>query len=208
MALLVFLAATAGAQIVAARLGGRDHSGSLFFAPGETRDYGFGSPANGYQANLSSTLISPGVYNASPGTYTGQNEDNIRNDCKVWKNYGCANNSSMNGLNISYPTSTQAQVNFYGSVSNPLEPPLGTIRWNVTVQIDDSSPLQPTATVNYTTSCYPAHNVKVNGLTVFDSQALASPIPTGNSLKNVFACLTNTLLQVQGSVGPIALPPN
>jgi hypothetical protein len=182
--------------------------GSLFYAPSETRNYGAGSPANGYSANLSSTVVTPGVYMVSGGTYAGADEDGVANDCHFWNAYGWADNSSMNGLGVAYPTSTQEQVNFYGSGSNPLEVPLAQIRWNMTVTIDDSTPSAPWAAVDYTLSCYPAHIVKVNGVTVYDSQSSTPKIPSSNGAGEISYCLTSTVGQQTGSGPKVAVPPN
>jgi hypothetical protein len=182
--------------------------GSLFYAPSVTRNYGGASPANGYSANLASTLVTPGVYNVSGGTYTGADEDNVPCDCNLWNNWGWANKASMQGLGGGYPTNTQANVIFFGNGANPLENPIAQIRWNMTVTIDDSNPNAPWAAVNYTLSCYPAHTVKVNGVVVYDSQNSSPKIPSSNSTPNIFSCLTSTLGQVTGSGPMVHVPAN
>jgi hypothetical protein len=97
-----------------------------------------------------------------------------------------------------------ATVNFVGSGQNPLEytgPGSPSISWNLTVTINESNPAVPTAQVSGTHTCYPAHNVKVNGTVVYDSQTNYG-MPAANSVAYLAECLTGALPPVQ-----VAIPP-
>jgi hypothetical protein len=116
---------------------------NFFSQTGATRNYGYGSPSN--NGLISSYLIDADPYN---GRYGGSDEDGAQYDCYLWNDKGHAATTNMQGKAVSYPMSTQAQVNLYGFGSNPLEfDPTGLeqIRWNMTALIDDSNPNQPTA---------------------------------------------------------------
>jgi hypothetical protein len=122
----------------------------------------------------------------------GNDEDNIQFDCTLWNDRGKADLSTMQGNSVSFPTANQAQINLNGLGQDPLEFKIGGIKWNANITIDDSNPSQPTATVNITHTCYPAHTVKVNGMTVYDKQ------PLFNNTVYLLSCLT-FLPQFNGS---------
>jgi hypothetical protein len=71
---------------------------------------------------------------------------------------------------VLFPYSTQAQVLFTGSGTNPLEAPRALITWQRNVIVDESNPVAPTAYVSFNHTCYPAHTVTVNGMTIYDKQ--------------------------------------
>ncbi len=58
-----------------------------------------------------------------------------------------------------------------GSGSNPLENPLATITWNMFI-VPSDYPNNPSVTVNYQHTCYPAHIIKVNGTVVYSTSRL------------------------------------
>ncbi len=153
-------------------------SGSFQANVGQTRNYGYGSPANG-------------------STLSSADEDGIPNDCYLWNNAGTANTNNMQYYGVSYPTGTQAQITLDGAGSNPLTPS-PPIEWNMTVTINDSTPSQPTAIVNYSHTCYPAHQVKVNGTVVYSYQ------PPRNDMAYIGGCLG--LPAVNGATGAVPVP--
>ena len=116
---------------------------------GPTRSYGRFSPFNG-------TVFGNG------------DEDGVRLDCFLWHNAGKATTDAMSGTVIrSGPTNESGEVFFTGRSSNPLESDAARIRWNVRVTMDGSNPLNVRVTqVAFDHSCFPAHNVKVQGYTV------------------------------------------
>ena len=124
-------------------------SGSVSgFTPacGQTRQYGYGSPANG-------------------STLSQLDEDNISYDCHL---FNAAKTAPASGFTHSETYSTnQGQELFIGSAANPLESAAGPITWNMRTVIDATNPASPTAFVNYNHTCYPAHQVLVNGKTVY-----------------------------------------
>jgi len=66
---------------------------------------------------------------------------------------------------------------------HPLENQSATITWDMRTVLDTTNPLSPTAYVNYNHTCYPAHQVKVNGAVIY------SYIPPDNSPSYLFTCL-------------------
>ncbi len=166
-----------------------------FFAnAGPTRNYGFGSPING--STLSSAPASSDIYN---GPYTGDDEDNLQFDCLKWNDRGKADLSTMQGHSVTFPAGNQAQVNLNGLGQDPLEPKIGGIKWNATVTLNDSNQNQPTAQVNITHTCYPAHIVKVNGTTIYSYQ------PPINNTAYLLSCLT-VLPQTNASSSTVNVP--
>ena len=155
----------------------RDYN--FYYNTGATRNFGFGSPANGSNANLDSYPLTSDIYF---GPYGGADEDTVDLDCYKWNNAGHAPTAGMQVDSVSYPSPTQAQAHLYGSATNPLEPS-PPITWDMNVVVDDSNPASPTAYVNYNHTCYPAHIVKVNGTVVYSYQpAYNNPFYLGNCL--------------------------
>jgi hypothetical protein len=149
---------------------------------GQTRNYGFGSPANG-------------------STLSSGDEDGIPNDCYLWNAAGQAPHPWI--ASVTYPSAHQALVTFSGTASNPLEPQFGGIQWSMLVKLDTSNPGAPAATVSYQNTCYPAHEIAVNG------QVIYSYIPTNNSTTYIVSCLAPGAfgaLGVSGQLGPITVP--
>jgi hypothetical protein len=164
---------------------------NFFRATGETRNYGLGSPAGGNNIQ--------GI-RAAGGLWFGIDEDAFAGDCYRWNASDFGPTNDMNGPIVSYPTNTKAQLNVYGTTSNPLEPAFAQIRWNMTITVDDSNPNAPTAQVSYTHSCYPAHIVKVNGTTVYEYW------PPRNDTMWLHECLLLNLNPLVGQTQPVPVP--
>ena len=173
--------------------------GNLFARGGPTRNYQTpSSPANGSGANLSSTLTTP---TADPWTdsYMGLDEDQTPLDCHRWNLKGEIPNSTMLGVGVAFGNPI-TQVNLFGQGSNPLEPSLAAIKWNLTVSLDTTDPNNPKAWVSGgTTTCYPAHVVKVNGITVY------SALPPQNNIIYIGGCLIGSGSPVSPST-PAVVP--
>jgi hypothetical protein len=178
------------------------HSFGFYANTGATRNYSIGSPANGVFAGIDSNPVNPNDIYAGP--YTGADEDGIRYDCRFWNDWGQSSTSQMQQYNIAYPSSTQVKVGLLGLGQDPLEPKFGGIQWSVAVTIDDSNPSAPSAYVNYAHTCYPAHNVKVNGFVVYDSQRDIG-FPQQNTTGYLMNCLAFAPL-VTGQTQPVAIP--
>ncbi len=145
---------------------------------GPTRQYAYGSPANG-------------------STLSAADEDNIASDCHLWN---ATDTASSSGFTHSETYSTdQGQELFTGSAGNPLESAAGPITWNMRVLINISNPSAPTATVNYNHTCYPSHQVLVNGATVY------SYTPRYDTFAYIAACLAGTN-KVSGQTSAISIP--
>jgi hypothetical protein len=163
---------------------------------GPTRNYSVGSPVSG--ANLDSFPLTSDIYN---GPYFGQDEDGIAGDCQLFNANSQASTNTLLSHSVSYPSPTQAVVQPSGAGINPLEIFRNDeIVWNMFVSIDDSNPTVPTASVNYTHTCYPGHIVKVNGTVVYSYQ------PTTNNSIYYAGCLTGVLPAVTGQSGPVVIP--
>jgi hypothetical protein len=128
----------------------KQYDGNFFVNTGATRNYGYGSPANG--STLSSTPTSPDIYN---GPYAGADEDNARFDCHFWNDRGQATTANMQSYSVTFPGSHQAVVTLSGSGQDPLEPQFGGIQWNATITLDTTNPSNPTAQATITHTCYP-----------------------------------------------------
>ena len=150
---------------------------------GQTRNYGAQSPKNG-------------------STLSSLDEDGVANDCYLWNNSGKASTSGLL-YDVSNPYAHQSQVHYDGSASNPLESQLGAIQWDMRTLIDTSNPSAPTALVNYNHTCYPSHQIKVNGKVVY------LYTPPSNSLTYITGCLVfngNNKIVGQQST-PTQVPP-
>ena len=165
------------------------YQGQVFARGGPTRNYQWpSSPRSGYFTNLSSSPTGD-LWN-SP--YSGSDEDEVQSDCRFWNAKGEADNSTMKGVGASL--ARVSTVNLYGSGQDPLEPKFGGIKWNLTTTIDQTDPNKPQAFVSTgTQTCYPAHTVKVNGTTVYDS------LPTLNNTVFLLTCLTQSGFSVTPS---------
>lgn len=151
---------------------------NLIRATGETRNYGFGSPANG------STLSS--LDEDGPG------------DCYL---FHASAHAGTGGLffGASY-SGSQATIHFYGGTANPLETGSPEISMDVHTVVNGSNPQAPTAQVYFSHDCYPAHRVTVNGQIVY------SYVPPDNSLYFIAQCLYG-LGQVSGQTSIQSVPP-
>jgi hypothetical protein len=148
---------------------------------GETRNYGKGSPFN-----LS--------------TLSSQDEDGVGGDCYLWNAHGYASTSNM-FYSVSFPSAGQGTIEYSGSTANPLEPSFGAITWDVTPDITESSPSAASAFVNYDVTCYPSHQVKINGSVVW------LYTPSSNSTTYIVGCLTGILSHVTGSTSSTSVTP-
>jgi hypothetical protein len=135
-------------------------------------DYGYGTPING-------------------NTISALDEDNIAHDCFVWNNKGLADNTSWQ-MEYMVPYSTQGHVRFQGVGSNPLEPSLGGISWDMYTIVDISNLDRVTARANYNHSCYPAHYVAVNNYPIYSYR------PERHDESYVFSCLALQLGKIIG----------
>jgi hypothetical protein len=143
-----------------------NNSSGFFQNTGKSRSYGKGSPANGV------TLSSPGA-----------DDDNIPDDCYLWHHAAQATPNFSH--DETYPVIHQGQVHYTGAASNPLESPLATITWDMRTVIDTTNQLAPTASVNYNHTCFPAHQIVVNGTVVY----VFHPVATDPA--SIFDCLVN-----------------
>ena len=147
---------------------------------GQTRQYAYGSPANG-------------------STISSLDEDNVSGDCYHWNASGTASSSSWSHTETY--SSTQGQELLIGSAGNPLESSAGPITWNMRVVTDTSKPSSPTAYVNYNHTCYPAHQVFVNGTQVY------LYTPSLNSFAYIATCLSGiSSSKVTGQTSAVAVP--
>jgi hypothetical protein len=148
---------------------------------GETRNYGFGSPVNGQ-------------------TLSSADEDGIANDCYLWNAAGYAAHNWT--PTVTYPQSHQAIATLSGTAQNPLEAQFGGIQWNMLVKVDTTNPAAPTALVSYQATCYPAHQVSVNGTVVY------TYVPPVDTPAYIVACLLGgfTTGVGPGYVGPVTVP--
>jgi hypothetical protein len=158
----------------------KQYYGNFFPNTGATRNYGFGSPANG--STLSSYPTSSDIYN---GPYAGADEDNAPDDCHFWNRKGQGDVTNMQSHSVTFPGSNKAVVTLSGKGQDPLEPKFGGIQWNATITLDSTDPNNPTAQVSISHTCYPAHIIKVNGVTLLDDQ------PTFNNVFYLIGCLTD-----------------
>ena len=154
-------------------------SSNFFNDIGESRNYGNGSPANG--STLSST-----------------DEDGIANDCWLWNN--AKKTPQPTSYDVSYPYAHQAQVHYVGSVYNSLESSIATITWDMRTVLDTTNPQSPTAYVNYNHTCYPAHQIKVNGAVIY------SYIPPDDSPNYLLTCLVLHDFKRVGVTQPTSVP--
>ena len=138
---------------------------------GYTWNFGQGSPYQGGDKEISTVS----------GDYDG-----IPNDCHL---YNATAQQSTDGIYHDWTTSAPntAQVRYYGSISNPLEPAIDSIQWDVTVNISESDPANKLANVNGNVTCYPSHEVLVNNQIVAHYDAPQNP-----AITTVFTCLTES----------------
>ena len=102
-------------------------------------------------------------------------------DCYLWNQTGKATPNFSH--DESYPFAHQAQVHYVGASANPLEDQNATITWDMRTVIDTTNQLAPTAYVNYNHTCYPAHQVKVDGAVIYYYE------PPDNSPSYLVTCL-------------------
>lgn len=138
------------------------HYSNFLVSAGITRNYGNLSPKNG-------------------STLSAADEDGIPNDCTLWNAQAQANPGGA--FDVTYPFSHQAQVHFDGAVTNPLESVSAPIAWDMRTVLNTTSLLSPTAIVNYNHTCYPSHQIKVNGRVVY------LYTPSRNDPTYIFGCL-------------------
>ena len=160
-------------------------AGAILFAQdtGETYQFAFLSPKNG------STLSQADL-------------DSVYYDCYLFNNEAKAKPAFSYTVTFPYPH--QAQVLFYGAVSDPLDAPAGPITWNVRTVLNTSNPTAPTGYVNYNTTCFPAHEVQVdNGTPLF------SYMPSTSATAYIATCLglngTTGINPIVGQTQPTAI---
>jgi len=168
-------------------------SNNFFANTGATRNYGAGSPANG--STLDSNAATPDIYD---GPYTGADEDNTPYDCRLWNEKGQADTAQMQSHSVSF-SGHQAVVTLSGLGQDPLEPKLGGIKWNASISLDETNPSAPTAQFSITHTCYPAHIIKVNGVTIKDIP------PRYNNTFYLIGCLTSPV-QVTDTSDAVQIP--
>jgi hypothetical protein len=67
--------------------------------------------------------------------------------------------------------------------------------------LDATNPYSPTAYVNYNHTCYPAHQIKVNGTVVY------LYTPPRNDLVYIAACLSQLNPKITGQTSAVQVPP-
>ncbi len=125
-------------------------------------------------------------------------EDGVSLDCYLWNNAGKA--TPAFSYDVTYPYAYQGQVHYVGSSANPLEPP-APITWDIRTVVDATNPYAPTAYVNYNHTCYPAHQIKVNGTLVY------SYSPASNDLAYITGCLFAHTGKIIGQTSAKPVPP-
>ena len=134
----------------------------FFQNTGQTRNYAYPSPVNG-------------------STLSSADEDGVANDCSKWNKAGQA--TPAFSYDVSFPFANQGQVHFSGASSNPLENAYAPITWDMRTVLNTTDAQSPTGYVNYNHTCYPAHQIKVNG------QVIYSYPPPRNDLTYITGCL-------------------
>jgi hypothetical protein len=77
----------------------------------------------------------------------------------------------------------------------------GPITWNMRVVVSTANASAPTAYVNYNHTCYPAHQVTVNGSQIY----LYTPV--SNTFAYIAVCLSGTSAsKITGQTNPISVP--
>jgi hypothetical protein len=154
-------------------------SSNFFNDIGESRNYGAGSPANG-------------------STLSSLDEDGIANDCYLWNN--AKKTPQPTTYDVTYPFAHQGQVHYVGSVYNSLESSAATITWDMRTVLDTTNPQSPTAYVNYNHTCYPAHQITVNGAVVY------SYTPPSDAPQQLLNCLVFHDFKLVGQTQPMVVP--
>jgi hypothetical protein len=128
---------------------GANQASAVVHDASQTRAYGAFSPANGY-------------------TLSAADEDNVWWDCFLFHASGYGDTSGYYEQ-VTFPSSTQAQVHLWGTGTNPLEtgPPYATIQWDATVSTDYSNPDWVTASAYIMHTCFPAHVLKAQEWTLY-----------------------------------------
>ena len=96
--------------------------------------------------------------------------------------FGYADLSNVGGTSSS-TTANAAVTEFKGLASDPLEPQIGGIAWDITVSINTSN---NTATINGYNTCYPAHQIRFGSVLIYDSQ------PAQNTTLYLSGCLVGS----------------
>jgi hypothetical protein len=121
----------------------------------------------------------PKSMTAVPGTFSWEHGCNA----PLENEFGFATTTGIGGATTTYTAST-ITTEFTGLKNDPLEPqvPGAGINWDLKIAIDSSS---NTATVTGWNTCYPAQQIRVNGVLIYDSQPLTS------TTAYLGACLTH-----------------
>jgi hypothetical protein len=178
-----------------------------WITPDTRRSFGFykntGTTVN-YARTGCLTTVPPGNCPPSPVnglTLSDQlppngDNDGVEKDCYLWNESSPPNPTiAMGYYELFYPDLPlhQGSVEFVGSVRNPLEDlsVLGPIQWDMVTTIDTSNPQSPTATIVANHTCFPAHQIKINGEVVY------SYYPTQTDSLYITRCLAGTLAHIQ-----------
>ena len=151
---------------------------------------------------LAKHISSPFFPPKNGSTLSQADLDSVYYDCYLFNNEAKAKPAFSYTVTFPYPH--QAQVLFYGAVSNPLDAAAGPITWNVRTVINTSNPTAPTGYVNYNTTCFPAHEVQVdNGTPLF------SYMPSTSATAYIATCLglngTTGINPIVGQTQPTAI---
>jgi hypothetical protein len=120
---------------------------------------------------------------------SGADEDNVQYDCNFWNDKGEGDNSTFQA----HTFDPALGLNLSGMGANPLEPLRDFIRWDLLLKIDETNPTSPVVSMNITHSCYPAHRVAVNGVTIYEWQ------PASNAFPDIAPCLLLPSTQIHSS---------
>jgi hypothetical protein len=154
-------------------------SSGFFQDTGQSRSYGWASPFNG-------------------STLSDLDEDGVPLDCYLWNDAAKATPAFSH--DESYPSAHQAQAHYAGSASNPLETSQATITWDLHTVLDTTNPQSPTGYVNYNHTCYPAHQIKVNGALIY------LYTPPRNDPDYLTGCLLFHIGMVSGQTSSVSVP--
>jgi hypothetical protein len=159
---------------------------NFFPMTGLTKQYGYGSPANGT-------------------TLSYLDEDGVPSDCYRWTGTQQAPYSSFT-YSTSSGGSNVGAITFAGSASDPFENALNAVTWQITTTINVTNPSAPTAKVNYNHTCYPAHQVKVGA----NNTVVYTYTPPEDDTVYIGLCLAfgvDLLTEESGTTSPVSVTP-
>ena len=155
------------------------YQGQFYPSVGQTRNYGWLSPANG-------------------STLSSADEDGVPDDWLRWHQSGYGSTLNIHGeLTVSGATQQNGSVRFYGTAANPFESSIATISWDMRINMNTDDPTNARITTsNYNHSCFPAHVVKVQRFTTYNWG------PPRSDPTYVFACLVLQQGKIIGQTSP------